>query len=50
MALKSEKIEHHIGKSKAGRHKKMKRDRNRKLRRVKQTEKPNTKEYKGWEF
>lgn len=50
MALKTEKIEHQFGPAKAGVHKKMKNQRNRKLRRVKSTDLPNPKEYKGWEF
>lgn len=52
MSLSQEKIEHlehYLGRKSHSR-KWMKNQRNRKIRRVKKTEVPNTKEYKGWEY
>lgn len=50
MALSTTKIEDHSGKSRAGLHKKMKKQRNKKIRRVPKDQIPNTKEYKDYEF
>jgi hypothetical protein len=52
MALNQEKIEHleHYWGGKSYSRKWMKNQRNRRIRRTKKTEIPNTKEYKGWEY
>lgn len=49
MALDVEKIEH-WGKEKAGLHKWMKNQRNRKIRRTPINKEPEPKKYKGWEY
>jgi hypothetical protein len=49
MGLTYEQIEHAFGGDKSGRRKWLKNQRNRKIRRVKQTDVPNIK-YKGWEW
>ena len=52
MSLCTEKIEHleRCWKGKSHSRRWLKNQRNRKIRRVKNTEIPNTKEYKGWEY
>lgn len=49
MSLTLEQIENHMGKARAGTRKRMKNQRNRKIRRSNPLEKPNIK-YHGWEY